>query len=74
MPKGDVEVFHQDQVWRVQVEGEPEPVARHRTKEEAVAAGRDEANRRRVELIVRNQDGRIAERDTEGDDPPNIPG
>jgi hypothetical protein len=70
MPQGDVEVFHHDHVWRIRVEGESDAIEEHRTKDEAVAAGREKAQRRGVELIVRNQDGKIAERQ----DPLDIPG
>ncbi|WP_157100851.1 DUF2188 domain-containing protein, partial [Rhodococcus gordoniae] len=39
-----------------------------------VAAGRDEARRRKVEHLVHNLDGSIGERNTYGHDPRDIPG
>ena len=44
------------------------------TKAEAQAAVRDEAKSRKVEHIIRNLNGQIAERNTYGHDPRNIPG
>ncbi|WP_102191349.1 DUF2188 domain-containing protein [Microbacterium aurantiacum] len=75
MPAGDVETFHRDGGWFNRLEGESEQVgARHATKDEAVAAGRDLARARGVEHIVRNLDGQIGERSSYGHDPRDIPG
>ncbi len=46
----------------------------HGTKDQAVAAGRDEARRRRTEHHVHNLDGTIAEKNSYGNDPRDIPG
>jgi len=46
----------------------------HTTKETAVAAGRRLAQNLKAELKIHNQDGSIAESDSHGNDPRNIPG
>jgi hypothetical protein len=74
MPKGDVETFHQDGKWRNKVEGEDGSESAHDTKEEAISAGRDMARSRKVEHIIRNMDGKIADRSTYGHDPRDITG
>lgn len=74
MPKGDVETFHEGGAWHNKVEGTGKVLGSYPTKSEAQAAGRDEARARKVEHIIRNLDGRIAERNTYGHDPRNIPG
>jgi Uncharacterized protein conserved in bacteria (DUF2188) len=74
VPHGDIETYHQDGKWRKKVEGEPGSESTHDTKEEAVSAGRDMARSRKVEHIIKNMDGTIAERSSYGHDPRNIPG
>jgi hypothetical protein len=44
------------------------------TKDEAVAEGRKVAEERGAELLIKNQDGTIAEKDSHGNDPRDIPG
>ena len=46
----------------------------HGTKDQAVAAGRDEARRRSTEHHIHNLDGTIAEKNSYGNDPRDIPG
>ncbi|MDQ1058183.1 hypothetical protein QFZ23_002084 [Arthrobacter globiformis] len=43
-------------------------------KDEAIAEGRAAASRHGAEPIIKNQDGKIAEKDSHGSDPRNIPG
>ncbi|CAM5536348.1 DUF2188 domain-containing protein [Leifsonia shinshuensis] len=75
MPKGDVETYHADGEWKNRIEGETTKIGgTYGTKDEAVRAGRDEAQRRSVEHIIRNLDGTIGERNSYGNDPRNIPG
>lgn len=74
MPRGDVEVFPQGDGWGVQIEGESGQHGSYQTKDAAIDAARAEANEREVELIIRNQDGTIAARDTEGHDPRDVKG
>jgi hypothetical protein len=44
------------------------------TKEEAASIGREEAKRLGVEHIIKNMDGTIAQRNSCGHDPRDIPG
>ena len=74
MPAGDVGTFHQDGSWHNRIEGSNDLLGSYPTREEAVAAGRDEARRRKVEHLVHNLDGSIGERNTYGHDPRDIPG
>jgi Uncharacterized protein conserved in bacteria (DUF2188) len=74
MPKGDVETYHQGGKWKNKVEGEDSAESTHDTKDEATQAGRDMARARKVEHIIKNMDGTIAERNSYGHDPRNIPG
>ena len=46
----------------------------HATKDAAVEAGRAEAIRRKTEHHIHNLDGTIAEKNSYGNDPRNIPG
>jgi hypothetical protein len=74
MPQGDVETFHQDGQWRNRIEGDHVLEESFETKAEAVEAGRELARSRRVEHIIRNEDGQIGERSTYGKDPRDIRG
>ncbi len=69
-----IEVYHQDGRWRVRRQGEKEPLSDHATKGEAEHAGRQAAEREQAELQIKNLDGRIAQADSHGHDPRNIPG
>ena len=74
MPEGDIETFHKDGKWRNRVEGHEVLDGDFDTKEDAVSAGREEAQTRKVEHIIRKLDGTIGERNTYGHDPRDIPG
>jgi hypothetical protein len=74
MPKGDVETYHEGGAWHNRIEGTDQVLSSHRTKEEAQAAGRRTAMDRKVEHIIRNLNGQIAQRNTYGHDPRSIPG
>jgi hypothetical protein len=76
MPQGDVEVFYNngDNHWRVQVQGGEILDGDYTNKTDAIAAGREEAESRGVEMVIKNQDGTIAEKSSHGHDPRNIPG
>jgi Uncharacterized protein conserved in bacteria (DUF2188) len=60
--------IHRSGIWLNEVEGDG-VLSRYITKDEAVAAGRAEAIRRRLEHVVYNMDGTIAERTSYDDDP-----
>lgn len=75
MPKGDIETYHENGTWQSKREASGEaPFGQAGTKDEAVAAGREAARADKVEHIIRNMDGTIAEKNSYGHDPRNIPG
>jgi hypothetical protein len=74
MAKGDVEVHPQGNSWAVKVEGDSSPRSTHARKSDAVDSGQALAKSLQVEFVVKNQDGRIAEKDSYGGDPRNTPG
>lgn len=74
MPKGDIETYHQDGQWKNRREGTERPFAAGGTKAEAIAVGRAAAVEDRVEHIIKYMDGTIAERNSHGNDPRNVPG
>ena len=53
--------------WRNKVDGVV--LSRHRTKEVAVATGREIARRLKVEHTIHNEDGEIGEKNSYGNDP-----
>jgi hypothetical protein len=69
-----IETYHQDGQWKNRHEGSSEVLSTHSTKDEAVQAGRDAAREAGVEHIIKNLDGRIAERNSYGNDPRNVKG
>lgn len=69
MPHGDVETFHRDGAWHNRIEGDTDVLDTHPTKVDAVAAGRDVARERKAEHIIKDENGRIAERNSYGNDP-----
>ena len=69
-----IEVYHQDEQWHVRRPGEREPLSNHAKKDDAVAAGRAAADRESAELVIKNRDGTIAQKDSHGHDPRNVPG
>jgi hypothetical protein len=73
MPEGDVETYYADNMWSNKIEGH-EKVGNYQTKDRAIEAGRDLARDLKVEHIVRNQDGTIADRSTYGRDPRDVKG
>jgi hypothetical protein len=58
--RGWVRTFNKDGMWVNEVAG-GEHLSEHYMKDAAVAAGRDEAKRRRTEHVVHNVDGTIAQ-------------
>ncbi|MCC3299362.1 DUF2188 domain-containing protein [Arthrobacter caoxuetaonis] len=75
MPKGDIETYHENGTWQSRREGTGEaPFGRSTTKDEAVRIGRDRARELKVEHLIKNMNGTIAEKNSYGNDPRNIPG
>jgi hypothetical protein len=66
MTGDDVEVYFQAGEWRVGVPTGEDPISRHDTQDEAVEAGRAEAQRRGVELVVRDEKATITDREQRG--------
>lgn len=64
MAKGDVETYYEDGVWKNRVQGNERASNTGDTKAEVQAKGKDMAIERGVEHIIKNQDGRIGERNT----------
>ncbi len=62
MSQDDVEVYYEKDEWRVGVPRGEDPISTHGTQDEAVDAGRTEAERLGVELIIRDTQGTITER------------
>ena len=73
MSRGWFHTVHKQGVWVNVVVGEVQ-MSSHRTKEEAVAAGRETARARRTEHVIHNLDGTIAERNSYGNEPNPPPG
>ena len=73
MARGWVHTVHREGSWMNEIEGEG-ALSMHRTKDEAVAAGRETARARRTEHVIHNLDGTIAERNSYGNDPYPPPG
>jgi hypothetical protein len=73
MSEAGVEVYYQDGEWRIGIPQVSDPISRHETQDAAVEAGQAEAQRRGVELIVRNERATVVERDAQESNPPNVP-
>ena len=70
MTAGFVHTVNKNGTWVNKIEGEDEPLAAvFATKQVAVAAGRDEAIRRKTEHVIHDEDGRIGERIPTARDP-----
>lgn len=74
MSTSTIETYWEDDEWHNRHQGEAAPFATAKTKEAAEAVGREAAIAEGCEHIIKNQDGRIAERNSYGNDPRNIPG
>jgi hypothetical protein len=60
--------------WAVQTDTAQRADSLHDRKSEAVRRGRDLAQSKRTELVIKGADGRIAGKDSHGADPPDIKG
>ena len=59
----DVEVYSEKSEWRVGVPRGEDPISTHGSQDEAVDAGRTAAQRLGVQLIIRDVQGTITDRD-----------
>lgn len=64
MANGDVETYHEGDKWKNRREGRQQVFSTHDTKSSAQAAGRDAAKKDGVEHVIKNMDGKIAEKNT----------
>lgn len=55
--------------WAVQTDGTQRADSLHDRKSNAVARGRELAQNKQTELIIKNEDGKIASKDSYGNDP-----
>lgn len=60
--------------WAVQTDGTKRAASLHDTKAEAIAAARAQAQRQGAELVIKNKDGRIGQKDSHGNDSPRAKG
>lgn len=64
MAKGDIETYYEDGSWKNRRQGSSRAFQVGETKAEVQADGRETAIRDGVEHIIKNMDGRIAEKNT----------
>ena len=69
MSKPNVHVVPRDSCWAVVREGAERDSSHHATQADAIDAGRNTAQRDRVELLIHGRNGQIRERDSHGSDP-----
>ena len=55
--------------WAVQTDGTQRADSLHELKSGAVTRGRELADNKKTELVIKNQNGRIAEKASHGNDP-----
>ena len=68
----DVHVVPTGNLWACEIDGHTRST--HETQEEAIKEGRGLAEDHSGELVVHCQVGAIREKDSHGNDPPDIPG
>ncbi len=75
MANGFVHTVHVEGRWENTLEGEDESLpGGYETKDEAVEAGRVEAQSRQTEHVIHREDGSIEERNSYGNDARHRPG
>jgi Uncharacterized protein conserved in bacteria (DUF2188) len=74
MADGFIHTVYKNEQWVNEIEDGSEFGGSHRTKEEAVSAGRDRARQDKTEHVIHNQDGTISGRNSYGNDPASRPG
>ena len=55
--------------WAVQTDGTKRADSLHERKSDAVARGRQLAENKKTELVIKNENGRIAQKNSHGNDP-----
>ncbi len=76
MPNDEHHVTHDKENgdWKVKRSGAERASGRFDTKQEAVDAGREISRNQETEFVIHNKDGKIAIKDSHGNDPRNIKG
>jgi hypothetical protein len=69
MAAGRIHTVPSKQGWRNEREGAPRALSTHKTKTEAVKAGRERARKDEAEHFIHNKDGSIGQRNSYGHDP-----
>jgi hypothetical protein len=59
----------QNATWAVQTDGTQRADSLHDRKSDAVTRGRELAQNKKTELVIKNENGRIAQKDSYGNDP-----
>ena len=72
--QSDIETYYEDGTWKSKREGNERAFGTGGSKEEAVAHGREAAQKDHVEHIIKNQDGTISVKNSYGNDPRNVRG
>ena len=72
-PQVAVEPRHNGR-WAVQTDSTQRADSLHDRKSDAVKRGRELARNKETELVIKNEDGRIASKNSYGNDPRNIKG
>ena len=60
--------------WAVQTDSSQRADSLHATKTDAIRRGRELAENKQTELVIKNENGQIVEKDSQGKDPRDIPG
>ena len=68
----DVHAVPNGYQWACEIDGNIRST--HETQEEAIKEGRGLAEDQNSELVIHGRDGNIREKDSHGNDPPDIPG
>ena len=69
MPKSHHVVPSSNGGWNVKVSGGERAIKHTDTKQEAVTRAREISRNQHTELVIHNRDGRIAQKDSHGNDP-----
>ena len=69
MAKGDIETYYEDGEWKSKVEGSSRAAHVGGKKKEQRAIGREMAEAREVEHIIKKKNGKVKEKISYGNDP-----
>ena len=69
LPKRDVETYFENGRWKNRVQGNSRASHVHETRAAAVSAGRTMARKRKVDHIIKNENGTMQDHASDGNDP-----